>query len=829
MTLLVPLDPSSSPACPSFVRKSKSVGKNKEGEIGENEDLKVVVKALLGAKRIAVVSGAGISVGAGIPDFRSSEGLYNSLSLGSGSGSGSSSQDATPTAGSSTSGSISGKDLFDASVFSSESKASLFCQMIAKLSTLSLAAQPTSFHSLLRALDERGTLLRTYTQNIDGLESKVGLSFGVPEFGVRGRRAGTKSKISASLVHPISSAQTSSTQTSSDETPSAQTLSSARTKSSPLPLPRCIPLHGTLQTLRCFLCSTSVPLEPHIPLLQRGVLPDCSACEDVDDARKAVGKRRRGVGKMRPSIVLYGEMHRDGEGIGEIVRRDLRVGVGASTKDSGANAGAKESGSGSNAAKKAKDGKEGEKKEAKGKRKAVDLLIVVGTSLKVHGTKKIVRDFSKALRSSDPLPIPPPPSPTKRSARLSQQPPTPTRRSHLPSPSPSPRRSLKSSPSPSSLETEEEEMTPPKTIFINFDFPAPAREWEGVFDVWIQGDVQKFSDIVLETIREESEKKAKRKRPAAAKVEEGAGGKGVKRKRSLKVDTKKTEMPPTPSPSPLPLKKKPRLEFCVEIPLPPHPPPFRPSVSVSFPTSNTRLTAPSLSPSLSPSRSPPPRGLVERMEDSRGGQYKRRTGVSVIKSSRRSTAIIPPSLPPLSLKSLPEPLPSSLSHPLPLPYPLTLPGSSDQSHAHEYDRFSMIPPPPLLVYDRDEGDEGDTPPSSSPLTPDTDMDSGDGSSDSSSDSESGSESGSEDEEDKDEDATRILTPSPSPMRTSRTSRSHPSIQVKERERNIPPDVPLIDLMSSAQHERERAIPMKEVARPLKPLKTYARRGVRVKQ
>ncbi|KZS92688.1 DHS-like NAD/FAD-binding domain-containing protein [Sistotremastrum niveocremeum HHB9708] len=816
MTLLVPLDPSSSPACPSFVRKSKSVGKNKEGEIGENEDLKVVVKALLGAKRIAVVSGAGISVGAGIPDFRSSEGLYNSLSLGSGSGSGSgsSSQDATSSgsgAGPSTSGSsgsISGKDLFDASVFSSESKASLFCQMIAKLSTLSLAAQPTSFHSLLRALDERGTLLRTYTQNIDGLESKVGLSFGVPEFG-----------ISASL--------TSSTQTSSDETPSAQTLSSARTKSSPLPLPRCIPLHGTLQTLRCFLCSTSVPLEPHIPLLQRGVLPDCSACEDVDDARKAVGKRRRGVGKMRPSIVLYGEMHRDGEGIGEIVRRDLRVGVGASTKDSGANAGAKESGSGSNAAKKAKDGKEGEKKEAKGKRKAVDLLIVVGTSLKVHGTKKIVRDFSKALRSSDPLPIPPPPSPTKRSARLSQQPPTPTRRSHLPSPSPSPRRSLKSSPSPSSLETEEEEMTPPKTIFINFDFPAPAREWEGVFDVWIQGDVQKFSDIVLETIREESEKKAKRKRPAAAKVEEGAGGKGVKRKRSLKVDTKKKTALPTPSPSPLPLKKKPRLEFCVEIPLPPHPPPFRPAVSVSFPTSNTRLTAPSLSPSLSPSRSPPPRGLVEimHMEDSRGDQYKRRTGVSVLKSSRRSTASIPPSLPPLSLKSLPEPLPSSLSHPLPLPYPLTLPGSSDQSHAHEYDRFSMIPPPPLLVYDRDEGDEGDTPPSSSPLTPDTDMDSGDGSSDSSSDSESGSES----EAEEDKDATRILTPSPSPMRTSRTSRSRPSVQVTAGPRDISPDVPLIDLMSSAQHERERAIPMKEVARPLKPLKTYARRGVRVKQ
>ncbi|KAF6740969.1 hypothetical protein DFP72DRAFT_1123176 [Ephemerocybe angulata] len=77
----------------------------------------------------------------------------------------------------------SGKDLFDASVFNSEHTTSLFCQMMAQLSDMSQNAEPTAFHQLLRALDDRGRLLRVYTQNIDAIEQKCGLSFGVPDIG----------------------------------------------------------------------------------------------------------------------------------------------------------------------------------------------------------------------------------------------------------------------------------------------------------------------------------------------------------------------------------------------------------------------------------------------------------------------------------------------------------------------------------------------------------------------------------------------------------------------------------------------------------------------
>ncbi|KAF8632329.1 hypothetical protein AX17_004878 [Amanita inopinata Kibby_2008] len=32
-----------------------------------------------------------------------------------------------------------------------------------------------------------------------------------------------------------------------------------------------------------------------------------------------------------------------------------------------------------------------------------------------------------------------------------------------------------------------------KAIYLNLDFPAPTREWEGVFDIWLQGDAQYFA------------------------------------------------------------------------------------------------------------------------------------------------------------------------------------------------------------------------------------------------------------------------------------------------------------------------------------------------
>ena len=293
--------------------------------------------------------------------------------------------------------------------------------MIAQLSDLSQAAQPTSFHHLLRALDNRGRLLRVYTQNIDAIEQKSGLSFGVPEF--EGKRNKTRSKQKLNVT---------------DEPCPAP--STSRLPSPPAETPRCIPLHGTLQTMHCQICNHSFPLLQYRPSLISGHPPSCPECTSLETTRQLVGKRPRGIGKLRPGVVLYNEAHKDGEGVGEVVQKDL---IGSS----------------------------------KGKgRSGADLLLVVGTSLRVPGTKRMVREFAKAVRARG--------APTKDES------------SGLATPAPSPRRSP----------TADEEPIP-RAVYINLDFPVPTREWEGVFDAWIQGDAQLFSKMLHAEIEKEAKAK----------------------------------------------------------------------------------------------------------------------------------------------------------------------------------------------------------------------------------------------------------------------------------------------------------------------------------
>ncbi|EGN99156.1 hypothetical protein SERLA73DRAFT_182004 [Serpula lacrymans var. lacrymans S7.3] len=434
MTVFMPLEADSSPpTSPPFLVHSAD----------PSTQVRRVVKAIMKAKRLVVVCGAGISVKAGIPDFRSPDGLFQTLK-----------RDNPKES------LTSGKDLFDASVFNSENTTSLFCQMIAQLSELSQSATPTSFHRLLRTLDDRGGLLRVYTQNIDAIESKSGLTFGVPEFEDKRYKPRSKSKPGPSPEDLIASSSTMS--------PHANQSSQSSCSSSSTETPRCIPLHGTLQTLHCQTCTHSFPLEQYLPSLISGAPPYCPECTRMEETRQLVGKRPRGVGKLRPSVVLYNEMHKDGEDVGEVVRRDLVGG-------------------------------------AKGKgRSGADVLLVVGTSLRVPGTKRIVREFAKAVKARGTA------AAKDACAQVSMEPTTPI---------PSPRRS------PESLTTEER---PIKSIYLNLDFPVPTREWEGVFDAWVQGDAQDFASILDDEIEKEAaakeaaiERKRKREENAALAIERG--------------------------------------------------------------------------------------------------------------------------------------------------------------------------------------------------------------------------------------------------------------------------------------------------------------------
>ncbi|PCH42141.1 DHS-like NAD/FAD-binding domain-containing protein [Wolfiporia cocos MD-104 SS10] len=416
MTLFLPLESSSSlPQNPPFLVPSPE----------PSAHVKRVVKAVMKARRIAVVCGAGISVQAGIPDFRSSDGLFQSL------------KKDNPSLSS-------GKDLFDAAVFNSEGTTSTFCQMIAQLHGLSMEASPTPFHKLLRALDDRRRLLRVYTQNIDALEQKSGLTFGVPEpDGKRYKPRSSKGKLD---------------NVDEDGPSTLPPPSQTRLPTPPIEIPRCIPLHGTLQYMHCQVCTRSFPLHDHLDALSAGKPPYCPECTLTEDMRQLVGKRSRGVGKLRPSVVLYNEMHKDGEEVGDVVRKDL---LGSS----------------------------------KGKGRAgADLLLVVGTSLRVPGTKRIVREFSKAVHMRSTAP-PSQSWPSGSTAGLET--------------------------STSRRASTDDEEPPIRTIYLNLDFPVPTREWEGVFDVWIKGDAQSFAQMVHDEMEREEQAKAaaverKRQREEAA-------------------------------------------------------------------------------------------------------------------------------------------------------------------------------------------------------------------------------------------------------------------------------------------------------------------------
>ncbi|KAJ8105220.1 hypothetical protein OPT61_g10311 [Boeremia exigua] len=118
----------------------------------DKPQLQRLLNVLHKKRKIVVIAGAGISVSAGIPDFRSATGLFNTLKKEHGLKS-------------------SGKDLFDASVYQDNQSTATFHAMVRSLSEETRNAQPTAFHHLIATLAQEGRLMRLYTQNVDGIDT----------------------------------------------------------------------------------------------------------------------------------------------------------------------------------------------------------------------------------------------------------------------------------------------------------------------------------------------------------------------------------------------------------------------------------------------------------------------------------------------------------------------------------------------------------------------------------------------------------------------------------------------------------------------------------
>lgn len=121
----------------------------------QGKDLENVAKVIASGrfKKIALMVGAGISVNAGIPDFRSKGGLYDTLR-----------QQGFPKP----------EMVFDIELFKKNPE--IFYKVAGMLDTSE--AVPTLTHYFFKLLEDKGLLLKCYTQNIDGLEIEAGVSKG---------------------------------------------------------------------------------------------------------------------------------------------------------------------------------------------------------------------------------------------------------------------------------------------------------------------------------------------------------------------------------------------------------------------------------------------------------------------------------------------------------------------------------------------------------------------------------------------------------------------------------------------------------------------------
>ncbi|TID17639.1 hypothetical protein CANINC_004005 [Pichia inconspicua] len=303
------------------------------------------------SRKIIVITGAGISCNAGIPDFRSSEGLYNKNI-----------------------GMLKGKDMFDISIFRNYDSIKMFNKFIQDLYFQVKDCQPTSTHEFIKTLNDTNKLIKCYTQNIDGIERKLGLKTQFDSESWKENNViqlhGDLHELCCNLCHEkyswtefydengefsnkfdVKNDLVSETDVEAEEEGDGydsdlMILSQGSTTS------ECS--EGTTFSNNRGINDYESDIENDNTV---GMI-ECPKCIKKYHERVSKGKRslESSIGIIRPNIVLYGEEHPYSEKFGVNISKDLK--------------------------------------------KKPSLLLVFGTSLKVTGVKKIVREMSKKVHEN---------------------------------------------------------------------------------------------------------------------------------------------------------------------------------------------------------------------------------------------------------------------------------------------------------------------------------------------------------------------------------------------------------------------------------------------
>lgn len=229
---------------------------------------------------------------------------------------------------------LKGKDFFSSDVWNDPASTSTFYSFVASLrkKIRDEVEQVAAAHHFIKTLRDCRRLVRCYTQNIDGLETRLGLCADLS------RGKGSRGRFTRKSME----------------------MPQSRASSLPGGIAdggcEVVQLHGDLRSMRCDLCRTICEFDrSRESVLLNGTAPECQFCHSQDRGRRNQGKRGTTVGSLRPNIVLYGEEHPSADAIGAITTHDLAL--------------------------------------------SPDMLLILGTSLHVHGLKVLVREFAKAVHS----------------------------------------------------------------------------------------------------------------------------------------------------------------------------------------------------------------------------------------------------------------------------------------------------------------------------------------------------------------------------------------------------------------------------------------------
>lgn len=353
----------------------KTLGEYNKQALSESSvcrtDLSLLSHVFKHSRRLVVITGAGISVSSGIPDFRSTTGLFtllkNDLKL-----------------------KASGKQMFDASVvYNDTTSTQNFHTTICDLHDLCSKSEPTPFHKCINEISKDKRLLRLYSQNIDCLDANMSY-------------LSTRTPLEA-------------------------------------PWPTTIQLHGSIQKMNCTKCNWMGDFDASV-FNNCDVAPECPECKEIESVRSVAGKRPQGIGRLRPRVVLYNEFNPDADAIGQVSEADLTS--------------------------------------------RPDGLIVVGTTLKIPGVRRLVREMSQAVHAAKGA-----------------------------------------------------------TVWMNIDDPPQIskREFEGCFDLIVKGDCQIIPQLMADYEQEKLEIEQKKAEERRAKAEAKEAARLLRQKQALERAEKRAE------------------------------------------------------------------------------------------------------------------------------------------------------------------------------------------------------------------------------------------------------------------------------------------------